>query len=59
MFLEKTKEVLDSGLADVPQLHVVEKRLKGTGNDTVTLVPLPITKGGLMLYTSGTTSRPV
>ena len=61
-FQEKAEEVLKEGLDHLPRkpvLNVVEKRLTGNGEDEVKLVPLPMTKGGMMLYTSGTTSRPV
>ena len=61
-FQEKAEEVLKEGLEHLhkkPVLNIVEKRLAGNGEDEVQLVPLPMTKGGMMLYTSGTTSRPV
>lgn len=61
-FQEKAEEVLKEGLEHLPRkpvLNVVEKRHTGNGEDEVELVPLPMTKGGMMLYTSGTTSRPV
>ena len=61
-FQEKAEEVLKEGIEHLPRkpvLNVVEKRLSGNGEDGVQLVPLPMTKGGMMLYTSGTTSRPV
>ena len=61
-FKEKAEEVLKEGLEHLPRkpvLNVVEKRHTGNGEDEVQLVPLPMTKGGMMLYTSGTTSRPV
>lgn len=60
-FQDKAEEVLKEGLEHLPRkpvLNVVEKRLIGDGEDEVQLVPLPMTKGGMMLYTSGTTSRP-
>ena len=61
-FQEKAEEVLKEGIEHLPRkpvLNVVDKRLSGNGEDGVQLVPLPMTKGGMMLYTSGTTSRPV
>lgn len=61
-FQEKAEEVLKEGLEHLPRkpvLNIVQKRLTGNGEDEVQLVPLPMTKGGMMLYTSGTTSRPV
>lgn len=61
-FQEKAEETLKEGLEHLkrkPALNVVEKRRQGNGHDEVQLVPLPMNKGGMMLYTSGTTSRPV
>ena len=61
-FKDKAEDVLKEGLEHLqrkPVLNVVEKRLTGNGQDEVQLVPLPMTKSGIMLYTSGTTSRPV
>ena len=61
-FQNKAEEVLKEGLDHLqhkPNLNVVEKRRQGTGRDEVRLVSLPMNKGGMMLYTSGTTSRPV
>ena len=61
-FQEKAEEVLREGLEHLhrkPVLNIVEKTHAGNGEDEVQLVPLPMTKGGMMLYTSGTTSRPV
>ena len=60
-FQEKAEEVLREGLEHLPRKPVlnVVKKPTGNGEDEVQLVPLPMTKGGMMLYTSGTTSRPV
>ena len=61
-FQEKAEETLKEGLDHIPKkplLSIVEKRNHGSGHDEVQLVPLPMNKGGMMLYTSGTTSRPV
>jgi len=61
-FQEKAEEALNKGLEHLPRkpaLNIVEKRRQGNGRDEVQLVPLPMNKGGMMLYTSGTTSRPV
>ena len=61
-FQDKAEQVLKEGLEHLPRkpvLNVLEETSTGTGDDEVQLVPLPMTKGGLMLYTSGTTSRPV
>ncbi|KAL6716743.1 hypothetical protein ACLMJK_006311 [Lecanora helva] len=60
-FSGKAAEVLNEGLEHLPMkptLYPVEKRRQGSGRDEVQLVPLPMEKGGMMLYTSGTTSRP-
>ena len=57
-FKNKAEEVLKEGMERKPTLNLVDKKFKGNGEDDVTLVPLPMTKGGMMLYTSGTTSRP-
>ncbi len=58
-FQEQAQQVLEEGIARKPTLNIVEKLLSGNEKDEVQLIQLPITKGGLMLYTSGTTSRPV
>ena len=60
-FQEKAEEVLKEGLEHLPRKPVLNviKKATGNGEDEVQLVPLPMTKGGLILYTSGTTSRPV
>ena len=61
-FQAKAEETLKEGLEQLPRkpvLNIVEKRRQGNGHDEVQLVPLPMEKGGMMLYTSGTTSRPV
>ena len=61
-FQEKAEETLKEGLDHIskkPLLSIVEKRRHGSGHEEVQLVHLPMKKGGMMLYTSGTTSRPV
>ena len=61
-FQDKAEETLKEGLDHIPKkplLSIVEKRRHGSGHDEVQLVHLPMKKGGMMLYTSGTTSRPV
>ena len=61
-FQDKAEETLREGLDHIPKkplLSIVEKRRQGSGHDEVQLVHLPLKKGGMMLYTSGTTSRPV
>ncbi|KAK0516410.1 hypothetical protein JMJ35_001013 [Cladonia borealis] len=60
-FQDKAEETLKEGLEHIPKkplLSIVEKRRHGSGHDEVQLVHLPMKKGGMMLYTSGTTSRP-
>lgn len=59
MFENQARTVLKEGIERRPTLDVVDKKLSGSGQDEVQLVQLPNTKGGMMLYTSGTTSRPV
>lgn len=59
MFQQQAQEVLKEGISHLPTLNVIDKTLSGSGQDEVQLVQLPTTKGGMMLYTSGTTSRPV
>lgn len=61
-FQKKAEETLKEGLEHLerkPALNIVEKRRQGNRQGEVQLVPLPTNKGGMMLYTSGTTSRPV
>jgi acyl-CoA synthetase (AMP-forming)/AMP-acid ligase II len=59
-FQKKADEVLSNGL-EHPPIHItVDKRLaEPTKVVPISLVDCPVTNGGLMLYTSGTTSRPV
>ncbi|KAG8532969.1 uncharacterized protein KY384_001751 [Bacidia gigantensis] len=57
-FKKQAETVLQEGLERRPTLNIVEKLMSGSGRDEVQLVQLPETRGGLMLYTSGTTSRP-
>ena len=59
-FQGKSQEVLKDDLEKKPISFVVEKRQGGsTPTGQVQLEDTQSTKGGLMLYTSGTTSRPV
>ncbi|KAL9131495.1 MAG: hypothetical protein Q9217_000574 [Psora testacea] len=58
LFKEQAETVLKEGINRKPTLQAVDKKLAGDGHDEVQLVQLPEIKGGLMLYTSGTTSRP-
>ena len=59
-FQSKAKEVVTEGLDKPLKLQIVEKRL--ASSDATEQVHLDDPKdggGGMMLYTSGTTSRPV
>ena len=59
-FKEKAEEVVKEGLEKSPTLSIMEKRLEGSGSkEGVKLEGEQESKGGMMLYTSGTTSRPV
>ena len=60
-FKEKAQEVLKEGLEKKPMLGMVEKRQGGEGgsSDHVQLEGTQENQAGMMLYTSGTTSRPV
>jgi malonyl-CoA/methylmalonyl-CoA synthetase len=59
-FADKAKEVLDENFAHKPVLRVTEKIDDGSkSGEPITLEAITDDKGGFMLYTSGTTSRPV
>lgn len=59
-FNEKAQEVLKEGLEKKPRHGVVEKRQGGSVSFAqVQLEGTQSVNGGIMLYTSGTTSRPV
>ena len=59
-FRQKAEEVLKEGLEKSPILSMVKKKLEGsTSKEEVKLEGDQVNKGGMMLYTSGTTSRPV
>lgn len=59
-FEEKAKQVLNEGLATTPKLVQLEKRLGGNLSGEEVILDGPSEgKGGMMLYTSGTTNRPV
>ena len=59
-FESKAKEVLKEGLDKTPILAMVEKKRNGSqSSDQIELVDSGHTRSGMMLYTSGTTSRPV
>ncbi|SLM34752.1 amp-binding enzyme [Lasallia pustulata] len=59
-FEDKAQEVIKEGLEKKPVLDVVEKRQGGEGGSSehVQLETIQENRAGLMLYTSGTTSRP-
>lgn len=57
-FQDKADEVLKEGLETKPINYKPDKILVGNTIETVTLENPTSDKGGLMLYTSGTTSRP-
>lgn len=58
-FYKKSQDVSDQGLDANPCLIEVEKRIGGEKPGNVSLHDSSDGKGGIMLYTSGTTSRPV
>jgi len=59
-FGAKVKQVIEEGLAAAPKHVKLEKRFGGEDvKGEVTLEDFEEGKGGMMLYTSGTTNRPV
>ena len=58
-FQSKAEEVVKEGLENKPILGNVGKRLGAGDQSHVKLENVQQVQGGLMLYTSGTTSRPV
>ena len=59
-FKSKAEEVLKEGFDKPPALNVLEKRMKGLGSASKPILePIKKQNGGMMLYTSGTTNRPV
>lgn len=59
-FREKAEEVVKEGLEKSPILSIVRKKLEGSrSKEEVKLEGDQESRGGMMLYTSGTTSRPV
>ena len=59
-FQSKAEEVLKEGLEKPVKLQIVEKRLASrSATARVQLDDPKDEEGGMMLYTSGTTSRPV
>lgn len=60
-FKDKAQEVVKEGLEKKPILDMVQKRQGGEGGSSehVQLEGIRENQAGMMLYTSGTTSRPV
>jgi acyl-CoA synthetase (AMP-forming)/AMP-acid ligase II len=58
-FESKAQEIFKEGLEGNPKLVKVEKKLGGAKATKVTLEESSDDRGGMMLYTSGTTNRPV
>lgn len=58
-FESKAKEVLGNELESRPRHVKLEKRLDGAEHVEVILDGPEVGEGGMMLYTSGTTNRPV
>ncbi|KAF2254465.1 acetyl-CoA synthetase-like protein [Trematosphaeria pertusa] len=58
MFQAKADEVLKDGMETSPINYKQDKIMMGRTDDYVTLEEPVSDKGGMMLYTSGTTSRP-
>ena len=58
-FKEKAQDVISEGTTNKP-IVAVEKIMDGSSSaERIELEDIPGDEGGLMLYTSGTTSRPV
>jgi malonyl-CoA/methylmalonyl-CoA synthetase len=57
-FQDKADEVLKEGMETAPINYKQEKIMMGKQDDYVTLEEPTSDKGGMMLYTSGTTNRP-
>lgn len=58
-FESKAHEVMKSGLVANPKHINLEKKLENSNYENVTLEGPSQGKGGMMLYTSGTTNKPV
>lgn len=54
----KAQEVFKTGLEGKPKHISIQKKQGGAEHKKITLEDAPEAKGGMMLYTSGTTSRP-
>ncbi|KAK2767712.1 hypothetical protein FQN54_003870 [Arachnomyces sp. PD_36] len=58
-YKSKAQQVLDTGLAKEPVLHIHEKvKTGGDYTESIGFHDVQAPKGGMMLYTSGTTNRP-
>lgn len=58
-FHDKAQEMVKEGLEAKPQFIQLEKAMGGAAPSKVTLEDAKEGNGGMMLYTSGTTNRPV
>ena len=59
-FKAKAEEVLKGELETKPMMQILDKRRRGSEeNGNIQLETVKQQDGGMMLYTSGTTSRPV
>lgn len=58
-FEDKATQVVNAGLEREPRVDVMKKILEGRSVENFEFEDLKEQAGGMMLYTSGTTSRPV
>lgn len=58
-YAEKADQVIKAGLNREPVLDIRSKILSGASPEPFQLESLKQSSGGMMLYTSGTTNRPV
>lgn len=58
-FENKATQIVEAGLEREPRVDVMKKILKGGSVSNIEFEHLKDQAGGMMLYTSGTTSRPV
>ena len=58
-FQDKAVEVVKEGLEYSPMLSIIKKKLEGNTSKEMVRLEGEAGRGGVMLYTSGTTSRPV
>jgi len=58
-YANKTEQVLKAGLQREPLFNIRQKLKEGARNESVQLEDSKQSAGGMMLYTSGTTNRPV